>query len=213
VKSPSKAQEVFQALRSAILSGELKPGDSLKEAHLAQQLRVSQVPIREALLQLEHLGLVVRVQDKGTKVTRLTRAEMLDLLDVRVHLEDLAFRLAAPNLDKAALKTLRGTVTVLEKKVAQNDHYGAAEADLLFHEAVWSYSGNQVLVDTLDNLCIRWLAFVSLHRHITRESLDAAVGRHMDLLDVLEHGDGSAISHAIREHLNPERSIPSSIQE
>ena len=88
VRSLSKSKEVFQILRAAILSGGLQPGDSLTEAHLARQMNVSQVPVREALLQLEHLGLVVRVQDKGTTVTKLSRAEMVELLEVRAHLED-----------------------------------------------------------------------------------------------------------------------------
>lgn len=213
IRSTSKAQEVFRALRGAILEGDLKPGDPLKEAHLAQQFRVSQVPIREALLQLEHLGLVVRVPDKGTTVTKLTRAQMLDLLDVRVHLEDLAFRLAATNLDKTGVKRLREAAAVLEKKVAQDDYYGAAEADLRFHEAVWNLSGNPVLVETLDHLCTSWLAFVSLHRHMTKESLKQSAGNHRALIEVLEGGDRAAISHAVRDHLRPERSIPSTLGE
>jgi DNA-binding GntR family transcriptional regulator len=213
VRSTSKAQEVFLSLRSAILAGDLKPGDPLKEAHLAQQLHVSQVPIREALLQLEHLGLVVRVPDKGTTVTKLTRAEMLDLLAVRTHLEDLAFRLAAANLDKPALKKLREALTTLEKKISQNDYYGSAEADLRFHETVWNLSGNRVLMEELGRLCTSWLAFVSLHRHMTKESLRQSAGNHRALIDVLEDGDSAAISRAIREHLSPERSIPSSLNE
>ena len=213
IHSTSKAQEVFRALRGAILEGDLKPGDPLKEAHLAQQFHVSQVPIREALLQLEHLGLVVRVQDKGTTVTKLTRAQMLDLLDVRVHLEDLAFRLAAINLDKPGIKRLKDAAAILEKKVAQDDYYGSAEADLQFHEAVWNLSGNPVLVETLDRLCTSWLAFVSLHRHMTKESLKQSAGNHRALIEVLEGGDGGAISRAVRDHLRPERSIPSTLGE
>lgn len=213
VRSTSKAQEVFFTLRSAILSGDLKPGDPLKEAHLAKQLRVSQVPIREALLQLEHLGLVVRVPDKGTTVTKMTRVEMLNLLEVRAHLEDLAFRLAAANLDKAAIKELREALATLEKKVAQNDYYGSAEADLRFHQIVWRLSGNSMLANLLDRICASWLAFISLHRHMTKESLKQSAGNHRVLIDVLESGDNGAITRAIREHLSPERSIPTSLSE
>jgi len=213
VKNVSKAQEVFLTLREAILAGDLKPGDSLKEAHLAQQLHVSQVPIREALLQLEHLGLVVRVPDRGTTVTKLSRAEMLELLQVRVYLEEMAFRLAAANLDKAAIQKLRQEVQAFEKKVEENDYYGSAEADLRFHEAVWNYSGNRVLVDTLNRLCTPWLAFVSLHRHMTKESLKKTVDRHHALVNVLVKREPEAISRAIRNHLDPSRSIPVSVKE
>ena len=51
---------------------------------------MSQVPVREALLQLENLGLVRRIPDTGTTVTKLTRTEMVELVQVRAHLEDLA---------------------------------------------------------------------------------------------------------------------------
>ena len=137
IRTLSKSKEVFQTLRAAILSGELRPGDPLREAHLARQLHVSQVPVREALLQLEHLGLVVRVQDKGTTVTKLSRAEMVELLEVRAYLEDLAFRLASKRLTDKAVKELRQCVEDLENKTAQNNYYGAAEADLRFHRTVW----------------------------------------------------------------------------
>jgi DNA-binding GntR family transcriptional regulator len=211
IRTLSKSKEVFQILREAISSGELKPGESLKEAHLARQLHVSQVPVREALLQLEHLGLVVRVQDKGTTVTKLSRAEMVDLLEVRAHLEDLAFRLAARHLTEKGKKELRDCMVDLENKINQNNYYGAAEADLRFHRTVWSYSGNRVLENTLERLCTSVLAFVSIQRHSAKESLRDPVGRHKRLLDVLEEGKAKSISLAIREHMNPSHSIPSNV--
>lgn len=211
IRTLSKSKEVFQILREAISSGELKPGESLKEAHLARQLHVSQVPVREALLQLEHLGLVVRVQDKGTTVTKLSRAEMVDLLEVRAHLEDLAFRLAARHLTEKGKKELRDCMVDLENKITQNNYYGAAEADLRFHRTVWSYSGNRVLENTLERLCTSVLAFVSIQRHSAKESLRDPVGRHKRLLDVLEEGKAKSISLAIREHMNPSHSIPSNV--
>ena len=211
IRTLSKSKEVFQILREAILSGELQPGESLKEAHLARQLHVSQVPVREALLQLEHLGLVVRVQDKGTTVTKLSRAGMVELLEVRAHLEDLAFRLAARHLTEKGKKELRDCVADLENKITQNNYYGAAEADLRFHRTVWGYSGNRVLENTLERLCTSVLAFVSIQRHSAKESLRDSVGRHNHLLDVLEEGKAKSISLAIREHMNPSHSIPSNV--
>jgi DNA-binding GntR family transcriptional regulator len=211
IRTISKSKEVFQILRDAILSGELQPGEPLKEAHLARQLHVSQVPVREALLQLEHLGLVVRVPDKGTTVTKLSRAEMLELLQVRAHLEDLAFRLAARRLKEKGFHELKACITDLEEKVAQNNHYGAAEADLRFHRTVWRYSGNRVLEDTLERLCTSVLAFVSIQRHSAGETLNDVVGRHNALLRALEKGKLSSISAAVREHVSPSHSIPANV--
>lgn len=209
VRSTSKSHEVFQRLRAAILSGELQPGTPLKEAHVAKQLSVSQVPVREALLQLEHLGLVVRVPDKGSYVTKLTRAEMLQLIEVRIHLEDLAFRLAAKKMTPRIEAELRERLDELQRSIEANDHLAVAEADLKFHETVWRASGNTVLEKTLDQLCVSVYAFVSLQRRARGEKL--ATVSHEVLLDALLSSDSKCISKSIRDHLNPISMIPASV--
>ncbi|MBS1822981.1 MAG: GntR family transcriptional regulator [Acidobacteria bacterium] len=209
VRNLSKSAEVFKKLRNAIWSGELLPGTALREAHIAKQLSVSQVPVREALLQLEHLGLVVRVPDRGTHVTRLTRAEMVQLMEVRSHLEDLAFRLAARRMTPAVEAHLRDGLNQLEQCIRASDHLGVAEADLRFHEIVWKASGNTVLEKTLDRLCVSVYAFVGLARRAAGEKL--ATVSHEILFDALLKGDPKVISKAIRDHLNPALSIPASV--
>lgn len=209
VRNTSKSHEVFQKLRAAILSGELQPGTPLKEAHVARQLSVSQVPVREALLQLEHLGLVVRVPDKGTYVTKLTRAEMLQLIDVRIHLEDLAFRLAAKNMTPEIEAELRQRLAQLQKSIESKDHLAVAEADLKFHETVWKASGNPILEKTLDQLCVSVYAFVGLQRRAKGEKLETV--SHGVLLDALLSRDSRLISRSIKEHLSPTTVIPASV--
>lgn len=209
IRNVSKSSEVFNKLRDAIWSGELSPGTPLREAHIAKQLHVSQVPVREALLRLEHLGLVVRIPDKGTHVTKLSRAEMLELLEVRSHLEELAFRLAAKRMTPEIEAELRQWLVKLNKSTSRNDHFGVAEADLKFHETVWKASGNTLLEKTLDRLCISVYAFVSLERHASGER--QATTSHEVLLDALLQRDSKLISKRIREHLSPELTIPASI--
>src|ERR1700761_5059706 len=123
VRSLSKSREVFERLRNAVWSGDLEPGAALREAVLAKQLGVSQVPVREALLQLEHLGLVVRVPDRGTTVTRLTRTEIVQMMDVRRHLEVFAFQLAASRGDAKIVTELRTHLENMERLVAKGDHF------------------------------------------------------------------------------------------
>jgi DNA-binding GntR family transcriptional regulator len=211
IRNTSKSSEVFSKLRDAIWSGELSPGTPLREAHIAKQLGVSQVPVREALLRLEHLGLVVRIPDKGTHVTKLTRAEMLQLLEVRSHLEELAFRLAAKRMTPDVEAELRECLASLAKSTAANDHFGVAEADLKFHETVWKASGNTLLEKTLERLCISVYAFVSLQRHAAGEK--QITTSHEVLLDALLQRDSRLISKRIREHLSPELVIPSGIDD
>lgn len=209
IRNTSKSHEVFLKLRTAIWSGELQPGMALKEAHIAKQLSLSQVPVREALLQLEHLGLVVRVPDKGTYVTKLSRAEMVQLIEVRSHLEDLAFRLAARRMTPEVEAELRERLAELQERIDAKDHLGVAEADLRFHETVWRASDNAILEKTLDRLCVAVYAFVGLQRHVKGEQL--ATMPHEVLLDALLSRDARLISKRIREHLDPESCIPASV--
>jgi len=211
VRSLSKSREVFERLRNAIWSGDLAPGTPLREAHLAKQLNVSQVPVREALLQLEHLGLVLRVPDRGTTVTKLTRSEIVQMMEVRRHLELMAFDLAAPRVTKEIEAELRGHVRRMEDLAAKNDHFGVAEEDFNFHRTVWKTSGNEVLAKTLEHLCIAVYAFVSLKRHAAGETMKSAARKHKRLLDALLSRKKERIEAEVLEHLTPEVVIPSSI--
>ncbi|MCU1224452.1 MAG: transcriptional regulator, GntR family [Edaphobacter sp.] len=211
VRTLSKSREVLQRLRSAIWSGDLAPGTPLREAHIAKQLNVSQVPVREALLQLENLGLVVRVPDRGTTVTELSRTNILQMMEVRRHLEELAFRLAASNISKEVEEELRAHLRTMEKLVVKKDHFGVAEEDLEFHRTVWRASGNDVLAQTLERLCVAVYAFVSLKRHAAGETMKSAVKSHKKLLDALLSRDAKRITAGIDEHLNPQDVIPPSI--
>lgn len=213
LRSLSKSREVFERLRDAIWSGDLAPGTPIRESHLAKQLNVSQVPVREALLQLEHLGLVVRVPDRGTTVTKLTRTEILQMMEVRRHLEELAFQLAAPRITKEAETILRCHLTRMQDLVLKKDHFGVAEEDFGFHRTVWKASGNDVLEKTLERLCIAVYAFVSLKRHAAGETMKSAVRSHKLLLDALLSGDPECIRARVIEHLAPDAVIPSSIAE
>jgi DNA-binding GntR family transcriptional regulator len=185
----------------------------LREAHIAKQLSVSQVPVREALLQLEHLGLVVRVPDRGTTVTKLTRAEIIQMMEVRRHLEEMAFQLAATHLTPEIEAELRVHLRTMQVLVTKKDHFGVAEEDFSFHQTVWKASGNEVLEKTLERLCIAVYAFVSLKRHAAGETMKSAVKSHKKLLEALLSRDKKRITAGVNEHITPEAVIPPSIAE
>ena len=209
IRSISKSTEVFNRLRAAIFAQELLPGTPLREAHIAKQLNVSQVPVREALLKLQDVGLVVRVEDKGTYVTKLSRLDMMNLLEVRAHLEELAFRLASERLTEEVIDELKARLADIATAAKTNDHIVTAEADLKFHHAVWKASGNPLLVKTLDRICVSVYAFIGHQRHVSGEKL--AIVSHEHLLKALESGNHTEIEDAIREHLAPSSFIPASL--
>jgi DNA-binding GntR family transcriptional regulator len=213
IRTLSKSQSVFEQLRQAIWSGDLQPGVALREAHIAKQLNVSQVPVREALLQLESLGLVVRVPDRGTTVTKLTRTEIEQMIDVRRHLEEMAFLLAADHLTLTVIAELKTHLKKMRTYVEQRDHFAMAEEDFAFHRTVWKATGNEVLEKTLERLCVAVYAFVSLKRHAAGDSMKAQVAEHKRLLDALMTKNKKTIKAGVAEHITPSAAIPPNVEE
>ena len=98
---------VFNTLRQAILTGELKPGERLMEIHLANRLGVSRTPIREAIHKLELEGLVTMIPRRGAEVAQITEKSMSDVLEVRRALDALCAELACDRITEAGLESLR----------------------------------------------------------------------------------------------------------
>ena len=99
-------EEIRNAIREAIFSRELKPGDRIIETYWAKELGVSQGPVREAIRDLEAMGLVETVPFKGSRVRSLTEKDIRDNYSVRICLESKSIRDAIQNLDDDALEAL-----------------------------------------------------------------------------------------------------------
>ena len=98
---------VFNTLRQAILTGELKPGERLMEIHLANKLGVSRTPIREAIRKLELEGLVTMIPRRGAEVAQITEKSMNDVLEVRRAVDALCVELACERISDEALESLK----------------------------------------------------------------------------------------------------------
>ena len=90
--SQSLSTQVFKKLEQAILTNELKTGDSLNELKISSQLGVSRTPVREAIKQLEYEGLVKTVLNKGAVVVGISEKDIEDIYTIRGYLEQLAVR-------------------------------------------------------------------------------------------------------------------------
>jgi DNA-binding GntR family transcriptional regulator len=211
LKSGPLSTRVSNTLRAAIFSGQLKPGEPLRELHLARQLRVSQAPIREALVQLERLGLVVRTPNIGTHVTRLSPAEVRERIGLRAILEEHALLEAAPKMTRDAFDTLDTRIAALGDAIARNDYFEEAQADLAFHRFIWEQTGNRTLYQTLDQLAVPLFAFVSILRGATRQTLKDVVQSHEGLVHALRDGTRHTIRAALDQHFEHGFVIPDSL--
>ena len=202
ISGASLADMAAASVRGAIYAGRLKPGEAVRELQIAHELGVSQTTVREALLQLEHAGLVVREPNRGTRITMLSDEDVRERISVREILESTAAVAAARRLTASDLAELENRKQQLAAAIRRNQYYDAAQLDLAFHRVIWRASGNQTLVRMLDDLTAPLFAFISVRQSSNLEDLKRRVGSHDPIFEALKAGHAGRIRQAIREHLS-----------
>lgn len=96
--SPSTSEIITLHLRDAIVAGHFAEDEPIRQDDIARQFNVSKIPVREALKRLEAEGLVMFQRNRGAMVTRISEAELAQMFEVRMLLEDKLLRLAIPNM-------------------------------------------------------------------------------------------------------------------
>ena len=198
----SLADMAAASIRGAIYAGRLKPGEAVREMQIARELRVSQTTVREALLQLEHAGLVVREPNRGTRITILSEEDVRERIGVRIVLESAAAVAAARHITPSDLAELENRKKQLAAAIRRNQYYEAAQLDLAFHRIIWRAGGNQTLFRMLDELTAPLFAFISVRHSSNLEDLKRRVASHDPIFDALKAGHAAGIRKAIREHLS-----------
>lgn len=208
LKNGGLSAQVFDTLRSAIVGGQFRPGDALRELHLARELGVSQATVREALVQLGQLGLVVRTPNIGTQVTKLSRQEIQERVGLRKLLEEVALTQAAPRMTEAHFEELTRRLDALTDAIGRDAYFEEAQADLHFHRYIWEQSGNRTLYRTLDQLAVPLFAFVSILRGASMQTLKDVVQSHEGIVAALRSSDPQAMREALRQHFESGFSVP-----
>ena len=194
-------QRATDVLRAAIISGRLVPGDRLKEAELSEQLGISRAPVREALRQLEHEGLVVSLPYRATEVLGISQEEIAEVLvPIRLTLETFAFRRALPLLSGDDLDALGVLVQTMRQAGAIGDLDALAEADVRFHELVIERSGQQHCLQIWRSIQPRVRAYFRRDAPIHSRA-DEIADEHEELVDVLRRGDETQLLETLRHHI------------
>ena len=194
------SRQVYRALREAIITAELAPGQRLSENELAERLAVSRTPIREALIRLRDDRFVQIVPQLGTFVTRISTAAVEDAQFIREALECAAVRLAATRADADDIAALDGLVRRQTEVSERGDHDRFAVLDDEFHAALCALAGHSVA----------WEVAQRVKGHLNRvrrlslpqpRYLDEMVTEHRHVLAALAKGDPDAAETALRHHL------------
>lgn len=138
---------VFDYLKNAIISGELKPGERLMEIAIAQQLGVSRTPVREAIRKLEKEKFIEMIPRKGAYVSSTTTKDMLDVLEVRRLIEGFASELAAERMSDEKLAELSNTHQAFIRALDDGDRDSMVALDNEFHELIFESAENLKLIE------------------------------------------------------------------
>ncbi|MHA6764581.1 GntR family transcriptional regulator [Streptacidiphilus sp. PAMC 29251] len=203
----SLREQVTQALRAALVVGELRPGTVYSAPVLAAEFGVSATPVREAMLDLAKEGLVETVRNKGFRVVAVTEQDLDDFTEIRALIEIPATVEVARRADRAELEQLRPLAREIVEAAKAGDLTGCAEADRRFHLALLSLAGNRHLVGTVGELRKR-SRLLGLAALAAAGRLVASAEEHEQLLDLMLARDLDGTRRLLRAHLGRLRPLP-----
>ena len=209
VRRTSVRGQVLEALRAALVAGELEPGEVYSAPVLGERFGVSATPVREAMQQLALEGAVEVVPNRGFRVVERCDRELAELAEIRALLEVPVVLRLARTVPAGRWAELRPLAEATVRAASGGDPAAYAEADRAFHRAVLGLAGNEQLVRLADNLHrraqgpgparggVRGVGGVARHG---RAALVADAAEHTALLDALIAQDAGAVGVLVGEH-------------
>ena len=191
---------VFETIRSAIVHGELKPGERLMEVQLAEELGVSRTPVRESIRKLELEGLVKMVPRKGAYVTPMSVTDLVEMMEIRGALEGLVARLAANYATPEEIDALRESNDGFENAISNGDYDGIIDYDISFHEILYKACGNSRLRSMIHSLREQMLRMRVEYVHNVTD-MHPLRGQHRAIIDGIAKGDPDAAEAAAKAHI------------
>lgn len=197
----SLKDQAYLAIKGAILTLRLKPGQALVEGDLADQLGISKTPVRTALHELEREGLVHRILYKGTYVAEVNLKDVQEIFELRAVLEGLAARLAAPAFQDSEIAAAWEILRLMEEAVVAGDRDLASQRGQQFHEIILQKADNQRLQVIVHNLDDHLQRYRLLSDQI-KGRLEKSLGEHKRTLEALEQRDPDLSEAMIKSHLH-----------
>jgi DNA-binding GntR family transcriptional regulator len=201
-RKKSKVEAAVDRLRQAILSGEIAPGQWLRQDELAQRLGISSTPIREALRRLESDGLVEHVPHQGVKVVAYSLNTAREYYQLRAMLEPYALRLAAARLQPADLAELEALVTQAQVLLARQAMSELTEANWRFHEHLLGLCGSRLVQDVVGRVRRSFPLDTLL---MIPERAAASVAEHQVIVTALRNNDIAAAEQEMRTNIENAR--------
>lgn len=208
-KTVSAGGIVFEALRRAIIEGELKDGDPLRQDEIARLFNTSRIPVREAITMLEQQGLVKTQRYKGAVVLGLSMTDAAEIFDFRCLVEAHVMRMAVPRMTPVVVEEARAICAAFS---AADDPMEWGDLNRAFHATLYRSSALPFHLATLDNAMDRLDRYLRAQLLLT-EGHGRANAEHLGILAACAKGDAEAaadltVAHirgahaSLREHLS-----------
>lgn len=192
---------VFNTLRQAILTGEMKPGERLMEIHLANKLGVSRTPIREAIRKLELEGLVVMIPRRGAEVAQITWKNLKDVLEVRKALDVLAIELACDRMRQEELNELYRACNEFKEATRTQELRKIAEADVRLHDMIVQSTRNDRLIQLVNNLAEQMYRYRFEYIKDSTQ-YERLIQEHNDMYESILRKDKESAARVVTRHVN-----------
>ncbi|MEL6999283.1 MAG: GntR family transcriptional regulator [Pseudomonadota bacterium] len=193
------ADEVYDQLMDAILSGDIDTNDRLVQEKLAAEMEISRTPVREALLRLEQDGVLETSPRGGFVLYRITQNEIRELYQARAAVESQAARILASQNDGFKNRELRATIEQ-EENITSPSVRAYFDANRSIHRRFVELIENRFLLEMFDNIWNRGIAF-QLFSAIEKVDLSKSLGDHVALVEAIETGDKGVALEAFIDHI------------
>jgi DNA-binding GntR family transcriptional regulator len=199
-RSKPLREEVYDVLREAIISGELKPNQRLIEEDLASETGASRTPIREAMRKLEGENLVAKVPKGGFVVRPFTVQDIDEIFGIRSVLESYAAYLTTLHLSDKILRRLEEVINNFDDALRKGDTKQLIKHNTVFHDILYKACGSRILYD----LIMRLWGYFYRYRRVLIDVPEAAYlssQEHRAMLEAMRQRDAGKVEAFVREHI------------
>lgn len=192
---------VTRSIRERILAGEYLPGTKLDQHMLVNEFGASLIPVRESLRQLESQGFIRLYPHRGAYVSDVSLAELQEIYLIRETLEELAARLAVPNLTEADVALLGRLESELNKAITLREYDRILDLSMEFCFTIYNASHKPLLCQVIKGLWDRAQIYRQLTVHMPTH-LRRAVRNYKAVLRAIKQGDTDAVARTVRQNLH-----------
>lgn len=191
--------EIKKILTEAILNGEMAPGERIVETKIAKELKVSQAPVREAIRELEQMGLVETQPYRGAFVKEIKNDELLEGFKLRGLIEGYAAQILSTKINDSLVEEFTSLIEKMRESARENNRSLFIEVDVAFHELLVKSTGSNLIYRVWSLIKMAHLPYLTFVK--STMSFDALIAQHEDILKALAQKDGERACKVVQNHI------------